>query len=188
MIRFLEDEKIVFRQKVERLRQSCVRLNHIRCWQNRKSRLIEKKIQQIIYHRKQLNIMVDVKFEWDRNKLLKLWDSVSSAVQLILKDVALLIQNSAKQNAPVRRRDQYPNTPSNQKRRWWTLKRSIWTDFNYLQRWTVVVWSDVKYAKVREYVNNLNPHTKKYLRRWYSENKVEIKNIITNDLSKELKK
>lgn len=131
---------------------------------------------------------MDVKLEWDRDKLFKLWDSVSSGVQLILQHVALLIQNSAKVNAPVRRRDQYPNIPSNQKRRWWTLRKSIWTNFDFLQKWTVIVWSDVKYAKVREYVNNLNPHTTKYLRRWYSENKTEIKDIIFNDLSKELKK
>lgn len=131
--------------------------------------------------------MVDVKLEWDRDKLFKLWNNVSSAVQLILTDVALLIQNSAKQNAPVRRREQYPNTPSNQKRRWWTLRKSIWTDFNFIQKWTVIVWSDVKYAKVREYVNNLNPHTRKYLRRWYTENKDQIKRIINEDLSKELR-
>jgi hypothetical protein len=131
---------------------------------------------------------MEVKLEWDRDNLFKLWDSVSSAVQLILKDVWLLIQNSAKQNAPVRNRDNYPPTPSNKKRRWWTLRKSIWTDFNFIQKWTVIVWSDVKYARVREYVNNLNPHTKKYLRRWYSENKIQIKDIIFNDLSKELKK
>ena len=131
--------------------------------------------------------MVDVKLEWDRDKLFKLWDNVSSAVQLILQDVALLIQNSAKVNAPVRRREQYPNTPSNQKRRWWTLRKSIWTDFNFIQKWTVIVWSNVKYAKVREYVNNLNPHTRKYLRRWYTDNKDQIKRIINEDLSKELK-
>lgn len=130
---------------------------------------------------------MDVKLEWDRDKLFKLWDSVSSAVQLILVDVWLLIQNSAKKNAPVRRREQYPNTPSNQKRRWWTLRKSIWADFDFIQRWTVIVWSDVKYARVREYVNNLNPHTRKYLRRWYSENKTEIKNIINENLSKELR-
>lgn len=130
---------------------------------------------------------MDVQLEWDWNKLFKLWDSVSSAVQLILTDVALLIQNRAKQNAPVRRREQYPNTPSNQKRRWWTLRKSIWTDFNFIQKWKVIVWSDVKYAKIREYVNNLNPHTKHYLRRWYTENKDEIQKIINENLSKELK-
>ena len=130
---------------------------------------------------------MEVKLEWDRDKLFKLWDSVSTAVQLILTDVWLLIRNSAKQNAPVRRREQYPNTPSNQKRRWWTLKRSISADFDSLQRWLVIVWSDVKYARVREYVNNLNPHTKRYLRRWYSENKWQIKDIINENLSKELR-
>lgn len=186
MSRFLENKEIVFKDSVECMRQACVWLNYIHRWQNRTSRLNDEKVLQIIYHWKQLKLM-DVKFEWDRKKVFKLWDSVSSAVQGILTDVALLIQNSAKQNAPVWNRDNYPPTPSNKKRRWWTLKKSISTNFDFLQRWTVVVWSPVKYARVREYVNNLNPHTKKYLRRWYSENKIEIKNIIYNDLSKALK-
>ena len=186
MNRFLEDEKTVFEDSVECMRQACVWLNHIHRWQNRTSRLNNEKVLQIIYNWKQLKLM-DVKLEWDRDKLFKLWDSVSTAVQNILTDIALMIQNRAKQNAPVRRRDQYPNTPSNQKRRWWTLKHSISTNFDFLQQWTVVVWSDVKYAKVREYVNNLNPQTKKYLRRWYSENKDKIQKIINEDLSKELK-
>lgn len=130
---------------------------------------------------------MEIKLEWDRDKLFKLWENVSSAVQSMLTDIALLIQNSAKQNAPVWRREQYPNTPSNQKRRWWTLRKSISTDFDYIQKWTVIVWSPVAYARVREYVNNLNPHTTRYLWRWYSENEDKIKRIMNDDLSKELK-
>jgi len=130
---------------------------------------------------------MDITFNGDRDKVENLDKSVSSAVQTILTDIALLIQNKAKQNAPVRRRENYPPTPSNKKRRWWTLRKSISTDFNRIQRWMVVVWSDVKYAKVREFVNNLQPTTKKYLRRWYSENKDQIQKIINEDLSKELK-
>ena len=136
---------------------------------------------------KATEIKMQIKLEWDREKLFKLWDNVSTAVQLILTDIWLLIQNSAKKNAPVRNRDNYPPTPSNQKRRWWTLRKSISANFDFIQKWTVIVWSDVKYARVREYVNNLNPHTKKYLRRWYSENEDKIKRIINDDLSKELK-
>lgn len=184
---FLEDKKIVFRQTAWCMRQSCVWLNCVHRRKNRTSRLNKEKVLQVFYYWKQLNIM-DVKFEWDRDKVLKMWDEVSSAVQLILNDVALLIQNRAKQNAPVRKRENYPPTPSNKKRRWWTLRQSIWTNFDFIQKWTVVVWSDVKYAKVREYSNNLQPHTKKYLYRWYSENKDRIQKIIVNDLSKELKK
>jgi len=130
---------------------------------------------------------MDVQLQWDRDKLFKVWESVSSAVQLILVDVWLLIQNKAKENAPVFNRDNYPPYPSYKKRRWWTLIKSIWADFDMIQKWTVVVWSDVAYAKVREYVNNLNPQTKKYLWRWYYENRDEIKNIINENLSKELK-
>lgn len=130
---------------------------------------------------------MSITLEWDRKKLFELNGQVSTAVQLMLTDIALLIQNRAKQNAPVRKRDNYPNTPSNRKRRWWTLRKSISTDFNFIQFWKVIVWSDVKYAKIREYQNNLNPHTKKYLRRWYYENKDKINSIIKADLSKELK-
>ena len=130
---------------------------------------------------------MSVSLEWDIDKIQNLSKNVDSWVQLILTKVALTIQNSAKQNAPVRKRENYPNTPSNQKRRWWTLRKSIWTNFDFIQQWTVIVWSDVKYARVREYVNNLQPHTKKYLRRWYSENKEKIKDIINKGLSEKLK-
>lgn len=114
---------------------------------------------------------MDVKLQGDRDKLFKLWDNVSSAVQLILTDVALLIQNSAKINAPYLT---------------WNLRRSISTQFNFIQKWTVIVWSPVKYARRREYENYKNPQTLRYLRRWYSENENEIKDIINKNLSKEL--
>ena len=114
---------------------------------------------------------MEVKLEWDWNKLFKLWDNVSSAVQLILTDVALLIQNSAKINAPYLS---------------WNLRRSISTQFDFIQKWTVIVWSPVKYARRREFENNLHPRTMRYLRRWYSENESKIKDIINKNLSKEL--
>lgn len=117
--------------------------------------------------------MIDMKFTiwWDIDKVLNLWKSVSSAVQLILTDVWLLIQNSAKINAPYQTGN---------------LRWSITTDFNRIQQWFVVVWSPVAYARVREYVNYKNPQTKYYLERWYTENKSEIDSIIKRDLHKEL--
>lgn len=111
--------------------------------------------------------------EWDRNKLLNVWESVSSAVQLMLVDISSLIQNSAKINAPYKTGN---------------LRRSISTQFNKLQRWTVVVWSPVKYAKIREYSNNLHPRTTRYLLRWYTDNENEIRDIMRKDLSNELNK
>lgn len=62
---FLENKKIVFRQKTECLRQDRLWLNRIHRWQNRKSRLIEKKVQQIIYNRKQLKL----KCKWNLNEI-----------------------------------------------------------------------------------------------------------------------
>ena len=135
----------------------------------------------------EIRMEVWVSLEWDISKIENLWKNVDSWIQLILNKVWLMIQNRAKQNAPVRKLDNYKPTPSNKKRRWWTLRKSIWADFDYIQKWIVVVWSDVKYARVREYVNNLQPHTKKYLRRWYSENKDKIKDIINKGLSEKLK-
>lgn len=104
---------------------------------------------------------------WDIDKALNLWKSVPSAIQLVLTDVALLIQNSAKINAPYMT---------------WNLRSSITTDFNRIQQWFVVVWSPVAYARIREYVNYKNPQTKYYLERWYTENKEQIDWIIKKDL------
>ena len=117
--------------------------------------------------------MMKLKFTvwWDVDKVLNLWKSVSSAVQLILTDVALLIQNTAKINAPFMT---------------WNLRWSITTDFNRIQQWFVVVWSPVAYARIREYVNFKNPQTTHYLERWYTENQREIENIIRKDLHQSL--
>lgn len=106
------------------------------------------------------------------SRIPKMWENVSSAIQLMLMDVANVIQNSAKQNAPYLTG---------------TLRKSINTDFNKIQRGTAIVWSPVKYARVREYVNNKNPHTKYYLRRWYSENEMKIQKIVKDALNKQMK-
>lgn len=114
---------------------------------------------------------MEISIEWDFDKLFNLDWSVSSAVQLMLTDISLLIQNSAKVNAPYLT---------------WNLRRSISTDFNKIQRWIAVVWSPVKYARVREYVNNLHPDRRYYLKRAYEDNRSEIINIINTSLKKKL--
>lgn len=123
---------------------------------------------------------------WDLDKLFKLNKSVSTSVQLSLRDVWDIIRNSAIRNAPVWKRENYPDTPSNRKRRWWTLRKSISIDMNKVQQWIVVVWSPVAYSRIREYLNYLQPQTKYYLKRWYTENKRQIMKIIATNLSKEL--
>lgn len=109
---------------------------------------------------------------WDIDKALKLNKEVPSAVQLILWDIADIVQNSAKINAP------YDS---------WNLQWSITTQRERIKQWIVVVWSPVAYARRREFENYKNPHRKFYLQRWYTENIAEIDRIIKNDLSQELK-
>lgn len=109
--------------------------------------------------------------EWEFDEVFKINWAVSSAMQLSLIDISLLIQNRAKENSPYLT---------------WTLRRSINTDFTRIQQWTVVVWSPVRYARVREFSNNLHPRTTFYLKRWYTDNRTEIMNIMKNNLSKEL--
>lgn len=103
--------------------------------------------------------------------IFKIWTSVSTAIQLMLVDISSIIQNNAKINAPYKT---------------WTLRRSISTEFYQLQRWTVIVWSPVRYAKIRELSNNLHPWTTFYLKRWFTEHVWEIKDIIETTLSREL--
>ena len=105
-------------------------------------------------------------------RIAKMPENVNWAIQIMLMDISNLIMNSAKQNAPVLT---------------WTLRRSISTDFNKIQKWMTVVWSPVKYARKREYVNNKNPQTRYYLRRWYSENEMKIMQIVKEDLNKKMK-
>lgn len=112
-----------------------------------------------------------IEFNWNIDKVFKIWESVSTAVQLMLIDISSIIQNNAKINAPYKT---------------WTLRRSISTEFYQLQRWIVVVWSPVRYARIRELSNNLHPRTTYYLKRWYTEHESEIREIIQNTLSREL--
>ena len=119
---------------------------------------------------------LDFKFWWiddDFDKAVNMEKSVSSWIQLVLTDVALLIQNTAKMPwyAPVLT---------------WHLRWSITTDFNRIQQWMVVVWSDAPYARRREFENKLHPQNLLYLHRAWRDNETRVWEIIKNDLSKEL--
>ena len=105
-------------------------------------------------------------------RIPEMWENVEGAIQLMLTDVANLIMNSAKQNAPYLT---------------WTLRKSINTDFNKIQKWMAIVWSPVKYARIREYVNNKNPDRRYYLRRWYEDNEMKIQRIVKETLDKKMK-
>ncbi len=106
------------------------------------------------------------------SRIPKMWQNVSSAIQIMLMDVANVIQNSAKINAPYLTG---------------TLRKSINTDFDRIQKWVAVVWSDVKYARRREYENYKHPDRKYYLWRWYSENETKINKIVIEALNKTMK-
>lgn len=115
----------------------------------------------------------NISFWWkDYDKAVNIWKSVSSAVQLALTDIALLVQNSAKINAPYLTGN---------------LRWSISTDFNKIQQWIAIVWSPVAYARRREYENFAHPDRRYYLHRAWTDNEWQINNIVKNDLSKALK-
>lgn len=109
----------------------------------------------------------------DIKKLMSLNDNVNASVQVMLIDVWQFIQNRAKENAPYLT---------------WALRRSISNDFNAISKWLAVVGSPLKYASLREFVNNKNPQTRYYLERAYSEHKPEIFQIMAEDLNDKIKK
>ena len=109
----------------------------------------------------------------DIQEIMKLNDKVNVTVQIMLMDIWQFIMNRAKENAPYLS---------------WDLKRNISTDFNSISKWFAVVWSELPYASIREFVNKKNPHTKYYLKRWYTEHMWDIARIIREDLDLELNK
>lgn len=109
----------------------------------------------------------------DINKLMNINERLNAVVQIILTDVSLEISNNAKENAPYLT---------------WALRRSIAPNFNSIKKWFSVVWSPLKYAWVREFVNRKNPQTTFYLKRAFTEHEQEIRNIILEDLNLNIKK
>lgn len=99
--------------------------------------------------------------------------SVSSWIQLALIDIANLVQWTA----------QSPNYAPYDT---WNLRWSIRTDFTRIQQWMAIVWSDVAYARRREFENYKNPQNLLYLHRSRADNENQINEIIQKDLSKEL--
>lgn len=112
-----------------------------------------------------------MRIEWDIDKVKNLNFNIENATNLALTKIWLIVQNRAKENAPYLT---------------WTLRKSIATDFDNISKWFVVVWSPVQYAKRREYENKLHPDRKFYLKRWYTENKKEILNIVRRFISEKL--
>ena len=105
-------------------------------------------------------------------RIWKMNENVSDAIQDMLTDIWNLVNNTAKKNAPYLS---------------WTLRKSISVDFDNIEKWIVVVWSDVKYAKRREFENKKNPDRRYYLLRWYRDNRAKISAIVINALTKKLK-
>lgn len=62
----------------------------------------------------------------------------------------------------------------------WTLRRSITTKVT-MDTW--IIWTNVKYAKVREYVNKKNPHKKFYMKRALDSSVDKVNQIFLKNIS-----
>lgn len=91
---------------------------------------------------------------------------VSRAINKSLHQSTQLVRWKAVQNAPVLT---------------WTLRRSLTTKV-MRTKWTV--GTNVKYAKLREYKNRKNPHTKFYMKRALDSSVEKIQKIFYNNLMK----
>lgn len=87
---------------------------------------------------------------------------LNNALEKALIQSSLIVQNASKDNAPYLS---------------WNLKRSISVDYWKLKDLYTIVWSRLPYAKVRHRVNKKNPHTLRYLFRWYEDNETKIQSI-----------
>lgn len=86
------------------------------------------------------------------------------AIKKSLTQSALLVQWKAVKNAPYET---------------WTLRRSI---TNEIKKDTAIIWTNVRYAKVREYVNKKNPWRKFYMKRALESSYWKIKQIFTKNI------
>ena len=103
---------------------------------------------------------------------MQLNEKINAVASIILTDVWNEISNNAKQNAPYLTG---------------ALRRSIAPDFNSIKKGFSVVWSPLKYASKREFINNKNPQTRYYLERAFTEHVDDIVDIIMEDLDLKLK-
>lgn len=96
------------------------------------------------------------------------WIDFRNPIQKSLVQATQMVRTSAIRNAPVLTG---------------TLRRSITVDNSAIKYWTGKVWTNVPYARIREYINKKNPHTRFYMRRALQDNKQKIFEIFKRNLS-----
>jgi len=90
---------------------------------------------------------------------------LQGSIKKSLIQSTLLVQWKAVRNAPYQT---------------WNLRRSITTE---VKKDTWLIWTNVKYAKVREYVNKKNPSRKFYMKRALESSANQIKKIFTKNIT-----
>lgn len=89
-----------------------------------------------------------------------LWGRSEKAVSIAIQNIAFAVRRRATQNAPYLTG---------------TLRRSI---VEVVKKDRAIVWSNVAYAKKREFVNRKNPHTRFYMRRAKEDTQREVWDIL----------
>lgn len=104
--------------------------------------------------------MINIKVTW--------WDikvDISWAITKSLHQSTQLVRGKAIQNAPVLS---------------WTLRRSI---TSMVWGTTGRVWTNVKYAKRREYENKKNPHRRFYMKRALDSSIIKIQSFFDKNIT-----
>jgi len=112
-----------------------------------------------------------LKLDKDLLNALPLDLTIEGAINKAMINITLMVQNSAKVNAPFKT---------------WTLRKSIQSNLTKIKQGITIVWSPLIYARRREFENKKNPDRRFYLKRAYTENKNKIDKIIKEALKKEL--
>lgn len=86
---------------------------------------------------------------------------------MFLTQAGTIVQNAAKNNAPYLTG---------------TLKKSITTDNTHIASGKVEVGSNLEYARIREYVNKRNPHTRFYFKRAIEENEDRLQDLLAKHI------
>jgi len=94
--------------------------------------------------------------------------NIDKAITKSLNQSVLLVQWKAVTNAPYIT---------------WNLRRSINTK---VEPYTWIVWTNVKYAQIREYINKKNPSRKYYMQRALESSETEINNYFAKNITKAL--